>query len=199
MDKKDVIDFFDGLAKHWDDNMIRSDEIINIILDNAQVGEGKTVLDTACGTGVLIPDYIKRNIKKVIGIDISSKMIEIAQNKFKNNDNASFICGDVEETAFDEKFDCIVVYNAFPHFPDPERLIKKLSSMLKKGGTLTVAHGMSREKIDNHHSGAANKVSNGLMSEDELAEIFGRYLTVTVKISDDNMYQVAGINDLTDV
>ena len=64
--------------------------------------------------------------------------------------------------------------------------------MLKQGGTLTVAHGMSREKIDRHHQGVASKVSRGLMHEDELASLFARYLRLTVKISDDRMYQVAG-------
>jgi demethylmenaquinone methyltransferase/2-methoxy-6-polyprenyl-1,4-benzoquinol methylase len=102
------------------------------------------------------------------------------------------ICGDVEETLFDKKFDCIMVYNAFPHFPNPERLIKVLASWLKPGGTLTVAHGMSRAQIDHRHEGGASKVSVDLMHEDALAELFEKYLTVTVKISDDRMYQITG-------
>ncbi len=85
-----------------------------------------------------------------------------------------------------------MVYNAFPHFPDPERLIAKLASLLKPSGTLTVAHGMSREKIDAHHHGSASHVSNGLMSAEELSEIFNRYIPVTVLLSNDRMYQVVG-------
>ncbi|MBR4541916.1 MAG: class I SAM-dependent methyltransferase, partial [Lachnospiraceae bacterium] len=64
---------------------------------------------------------------------------------------------------------------------------------LKPGGTLTIAHGMSRDKINSHHKGTASKVSNGLMEVNELAEIFRKYLTVRTVISDDSMYQVAGI------
>ena len=90
------------------------------------------------------------------------------------------------------QFDCIVVYNAFPHLPDPERQIQRLAALLKPGGTLTVAHGMSREKIDAHHHGAASHVSNGLMPAEELTAIFGRCLTVTAVISNEHMYQVAG-------
>lgn len=194
MEKQDIIDFFDEHAHHWDDDMIRNDDVINIILNNADVSEGKTVLDVACGTGVLFPDYINRNVKSVTGIDISPKMAEIAKTKF-SEDNVAVICGDVEETDFAELFDCVVVYNAFPHFIDPDRLIKKLSELVKVGGAVTVAHGMSRKMIDNHHSGAAHKISAGLMSEDELAEIFSKYLKVTVKISDDKMYQVTGIKE----
>jgi demethylmenaquinone methyltransferase/2-methoxy-6-polyprenyl-1,4-benzoquinol methylase len=64
--------------------------------------------------------------------------------------------------------------------------------LLKPDGTLTVAHGMSREKIDAHHHGTASHVSNGLMPADDLAAIFGKHLTVTTVISDKRMYQVVG-------
>jgi len=191
MQKKDIIEFFDMCAPEWDADMIRSDEIINRILDNAKVCEGKDILDVACGTGVLIPDYMARNVNSVTAIDISPEMVKIAKSKF-GQEHVQFICGDVESEEFERRFDCIVVYNAFPHFPDPKNLIKVLASYLKDDGVLTVAHGMSRAQIDRCHSGKASKVSMGLMSEDELAEIFGDNLEVSVKISDDRMYQVAG-------
>ena len=57
---------------------------------------------------------------------------------------------------------------------------------------LDVAHGMSKAEIDRRHKGAAERVSVGLMEHDALAELFARYLTVTVKISDDTMYQLTG-------
>ena len=192
MDKKDVIDFFNIQAVHWDEHMIRDEEIIDAILDNAQIKEGKDVLDVACGTGVLIPDYLSRNVNSVTAIDISPKMVEIAQKKF-SRENIRIICADVETTEFSNKFDCIVVYNAFPHFGEPHRLIEKLSSLLREGGTLTIAHGMSRERIDQCHRGKAREVSMGLISEEELAKMFSKYLHVTLKISNNKMYQVVGI------
>jgi hypothetical protein len=103
------------------------------------------------------------------------------------------ICGDVEEYAFDRKFDRIVVYNAFPHFPHPKRLIKILSELLNEGGRLTVAHGASRETIDGHHSGAASKVSNGLMDAYSLKRMFDARFEVEVVISNRHMYQVSGV------
>lgn len=189
MNKQDVISFFDRLAPQWDADMIRHDDIISIILDNAAVTEGKDVLDVACGTGVLFPDYLERNVASVTAVDISPEMVKIAREKFPE---VNVLCGDVETVDFGRKFDCIMVYNAFPHFPHPEHLISTLSSLLKPGGTLTVAHGMSRAAIDRHHEGTASKVSIGLMHEDALADIFRKHLTVTAKISNDRMYQVTG-------
>lgn len=192
MDKKDVIEFFDKMAPEWDADMIKDDGIIGEILRNAEVGAGDEVLDVACGTGVMFDYYLLLGVNRVIGVDISPEMVKIAAEKYKNHPEIEVVCKDVTEWETERRFDRIVIYNAFPHFPDPEGLIKGLSEKLREGGTLTVAHGAAREVIDGHHKGAAAKVSVGLMSADELAEIFSRYVSVTAKISDDRMYQVCG-------
>ena len=193
MDKKDVIEFFDRCAPNWDADMIKSDVIIGKILDNAEVGPDMDVLDVACGTGVMFDYYLQRNVASVTGIDISPEMAKIAAKKFADEPKVQVVCGDVETYAFDRKFDRIVVYNAFPHFPYPKRLIKLLAGLLKENGRLTVAHGMSREAIDNHHSGAASKVSNGLMTAESLKRIFDAHMDVEVVISNRHMYQVSGV------
>lgn len=169
--------------------MEKSDFIIGKILDGAKVAAGDRVLDVACGTGVMIPYYLQRNVAHVTGIDISPEMAKKATAKFPN-DPVTVLAADVEEYPFTEKLDRIVVYNAFPHFPEPLRLIRILSGLLAEGGTLTIAHGMSREAIDAGHRGAAAKASCGLMHEDALAAFLRQYLTVTVKISNEYMYQL---------
>ena len=193
MEKKDIIEFFDRCAPTWDAEMIKSDVIIDRILDNAEVGSDMDILDVACGTGVMFDYYLRRGVASVTGIDIAPEMAKIAREKYAHEDRVQVICGDVEEYAFDRKFDRIVVYNAFPHFPHPKRLIKLLAGLLKENGRLTVAHGMSREAIDNHHSGAASKVSNGLMSVESLKRIFDSHFEVEVTVSNRHMYQVRGV------
>ncbi len=192
MEKKDVIEFFDRLAPRWDADMIKSDEKIGQILNNAEVGEGMDILDVACGTGVMFDYYLQRDVASVIGIDISPEMAKIAAGKFADFKNVRVICGDVEDYAFDRKFDRIVVYNAFPHFPEPKRLIATLADLLKDGGRLTIAHGQSREAIDGHHHGPASKVSNGLMRADALKALFDPHFEVEIMISNSRMYQVSG-------
>jgi len=199
MDKKDVIAFFDRCAPTWDAEMIKSDEIIDKILDNAEVGAGMDILDVACGTGVMFPYYLQRGVASVTGIDISPEMAKIAAEKYTGDSRVQVVCGDVEEAEFDRKFDRIVVYNAFPHFPKPKRLLKRLAALLKDEGRLTIAHGMSRAAIDNHHSGSASKVSNGLMPADNLKKLFDPHFDVEIMISTNRMYQVSGVKrDLLD-
>ena len=193
MNKQDVIEFFDRLAPGWDADMIKNDRIIETILDNAEVEAGQDILDVACGTGVMFPYYLQRGVASVTGVDISPEMAKISEAKFTGEPRVQVICGDVEAVAFSKKFDRIVVYNAFPHFPKPKRLIKILSGLLKENGRLTIAHGMSREAIDGHHKGTASKVSNGLMRADSLKKLFDPYFEVEIMISNSKMYQVSGV------
>ena len=193
MEKKDIIEFFDRCAPSWDAQMIKNDKIIETILDNAEVEAGMDVLDVACGTGVMFPYYLQRGVASVTGIDISPEMVKIAEEKFAGEEKITVFWGDVEEYAFEKKFDRIVVYNAFPHFPQPKRLVRTLAGLLKENGRLTVAHGQSREAIDGHHKGSAGKVSNGLMEAAGLKKIFDSYFDVEVMISNSRMYQVSGV------
>ena len=191
MNKQDVISFFDRCAPTWDAEMIRNEGAIAAILDAAGIVPGVTVLDVACGTGVLFPDYLARGAASVTGVDISPEMARIAAGKVSDG-RVTVLCGDVENIALSQKYDRCVVYNAFPHFPEPENLIRALAGHLNPGGRLTIAHGMSRAAIDRHHSGGASKVSRGLMHEDELAGLFAPCFHVDVKVSDEEKYIVSG-------
>ena len=135
MNKQNVIDFFDKAAAGWDRVNGQNRQAVAFILDHAGLFPGARVLDVACGTGVLFPEYRARAVGQLTGVDISREMIRAAQAKFPE---ARLLCADAETEPLGE-FDCIVVYNAFPHFAEPERLIRKLASELAPGGTLTVA------------------------------------------------------------
>lgn len=192
IDTKEVAAFFDRLAPTWDAGMVKNDAVIGTVLDNAGVAAGKSVLDVACGTGVLIPDYLARGVASVTAIDLSEKMIEIACKKYAAVPNVTVLCADVMTAPFGQTFDCIIIYNAFPHFADPERLIALLSGLLKPGGTLTVAHGMSRDALLKHHRNVPESVSTPLPPVEALAALFEKTLCVTTILSDARMYQVAG-------
>ena len=189
MEKQEVAAFFDRCAPWWDQDMVRHEDIIANILDNGGIRAGIDVLDVACGTGVLFPDYLGRGVASVTAIDLSPEMVKIARSKFPQ---VRVICGDVEETEFDRLFDAVMVYNAFPHFPDPAHLIAVLAGLVKPGGRLSVAHSMSRAALSNHHK-RASAVSIELLEEHALAQLFAPWFDVDIVISDERMYQVSGV------
>ena len=43
--------------------------------------EGKSVLDLGCGSGERCIDYLKRGAVKVVGVDISEKMLGVAKRE----------------------------------------------------------------------------------------------------------------------
>ena len=160
-------------------------EIIDTILKNVEIKEGQHVLDVACGAGVLFDYYLERNVASVTGIDISPEMVKITESKYADNPKVTIVCGDPEEAVFDRKFDRIVVYDTFPHFSNPKRLIKRLAGLLTEGGRMTIAHDMGHAALEHHR--------NGLMTADQLKKLFDPYFHVEVMISNDHMYQVSGV------
>ena len=192
IDKQEMAAFFDKMAAGWDASCPHIDARIRHILDYAAITEGVSVLDVACGTGVLIPDYLERRVSNDTAIDIAPGMIAEAGRKFAQP-NVHLISGDVETWPFLERFDRIMVYNALPHFNDPRLVVKRLNGLLNTGGRLTIAHGASREEIDSRHSGHASRISNGLLPAEDLAQVMGEFLNVDTIISDDQIYVVSGV------
>lgn len=190
MNRNDIISFFDERADRWDSMQKRNERVIEKILDSGGIREGINVLDVACGTGILFPDYIKRNVTSVTGIDISPEMVKIAKNKFSDID---VICADVSDYIFEKQFDAVMIYNAFPHFSEPEKLIENLAKATMTGGRLSIAHGMSKAELDKFHSENARKISNPIPEKEEVAAMLSSYFDVDVMISDETMYIVSGI------
>ena len=191
MNLNEVRNYFDKKAQTWDEQIYRNEHVIDVIIKHSGIRAGASVLDVGCGTGALISDYLSHGAKKVVAIDISQNMIAIAKKKYQNQ-NVKFYCEDATYFKSDERFDSIVIYNAFPHFCDQEELIHHLAGLLNPEGTLTVAHNMSRNRLEAHHSGDARYVSKSLMPIENLVAIFEKYLSVDTIISTQEMYQVAG-------
>lgn len=190
MNKRDIVSFFDEKAQVWDEELIIDNEVVEAILSNGGVKKGRDILDVACGTGVLFPYYYEKGVASVTGIDISGEMVKKGKLKFPH---ADIFQGDAEGFSFEKEFDVVMIYNAFPHFVNPDALFENLYKYLKVGGRISVSHGMSKEKIDECHKGVAKGISNELPEAEELARQMSKYFQIDTVISDSRMYQVSGI------
>ena len=189
MDKKEIIAFFDELAPCWDKTNVRNEDIISEILQKGGIRKGAKVLDVACGTGVLFSDYESLGAE-FVAVDISENMVKKAKEKFPE---AEVICGDATTYDFGNDFDAVMIYNAFPHFDEPQRLIENLAKSLKTSGRLSIAHGISEKELEKCHSGSAKNISVPLLKKEVLAEMMSPWFKVDVLISDDRMYMVSGV------
>jgi SAM-dependent methyltransferase len=98
------------------------------------------VLDLGCGVGT-VDFFIADKCKYVVGVDISSKAIKMA-NKSRDVmgvNNATFICGDVTELDFRDKFDFVICSEVIEHINDYLLLMLSINTYLKKGGLLLLS------------------------------------------------------------
>lgn len=192
MKKEKIIAYFDRAAERWDAEMVTDDRKIETILDAAGIRDGVTVLDVACGTGVLFPYYLRRNVARGTGVDVSPEMVRIAKGK-SEDPRVEVLCGEMETLSVGGTCDCCVIYNAFPHFREPVQLIRRLVQWVKPSGRITVAHGMSLEALHRHHAGRAEHVSREMMGTAELAELLAPWFHVDLTVSDEEKYIVSGV------
>ena len=101
----------------------------------------KIVLDLGCGTGGNVRKLVEAGAKEVVGVDLSSKMIESAIND-NSFDNALFkvmSMNDIDK--LDMKFDLIVSSLAIHYIEDYAALCKKAYNLLNDGGQFIFSHG----------------------------------------------------------
>ena len=97
---------------------------------------GKTVLDLGCGFGEHCMHFVNQGAAKVVGVDISEKMLKVAR-KENNAPNIVYLRMAMEHISeLDEYFDLVVSSLAFHYVEDFEQLIKDCYDLLKPGGVL---------------------------------------------------------------
>lgn len=188
------VDFFNSVAKNWD-NMIEINESkINYLLGKLRIKENDNILDIGTGTGVLIPFLSKLTPNgSITGIDISKGMLEVAIEKFKNIPNVYFDLVNVETENINCKYDKIILYSMYPHLENKTNTIKKLvQNNLKDNGILMIAHSDSREFLNNLHKDSDKRVSESLLMEiNKQKETFiNASLNVTDAFENDEMYYI---------
>lgn len=188
------VDFFNSIAKEWDNRIEVDEGKINYLLSKLNIKEDDTILDIGTGTGVLIPFLINLSPNGLVrGVDISKGMLDIARNKFKDISNVQFDLCDVEKDNLWDKYNKIILYSMYPHLENKTRTIVNLvEHNLKDNGILMIAHSNSREFLNNIHKRSDERVSNSLLMEvNEQRDIFTTVgLNVIEAFESDEMYYV---------
>ena len=108
---------------------------LRMILDFAGDVNGKEILDIGCGSGRYDILLAKGSPKSILGLDMSSMMIDMAEKLVKVN-NVGDICKfekiDFIKKQFDNKFDIIIASGVFDYVSDPEAFLFKVKRVLKE-------------------------------------------------------------------
>ena len=141
-DPQELAKFGDLAHRWWDtDGEFRPLHQINPLrLDwiDAQVRlAGKTVLDVGCGGGILAEAMARRNAD-VLGIDLSSKPLRVAQLHAMESaiDHVRYREVAVEALAAEmpAHFDAVTCMEMLEHVPDPASVVRACAALVRPGG-----------------------------------------------------------------
>jgi 2-polyprenyl-3-methyl-5-hydroxy-6-metoxy-1,4-benzoquinol methylase len=130
--------FWDRMAQGYSERPVANEAAYREKLEITRkyLGADMQVLEFGCGTGstaILHAPYVKQ----ILAIDISSKMIEIAQAKAaaQSIDNVAFRQSSVAELrAQEQTFDVVLGLSVLHLLDDREEVIARVHAMLAPGG-----------------------------------------------------------------
>jgi ubiquinone/menaquinone biosynthesis C-methylase UbiE len=107
------------------------------------------VLDIGCGTGTQCDD-LASNVKQVTGIDISSKLLAIAEQRKAERkiENVEFIHATVFDKRFEPvSFDVVTAFYVLHFFEDIDEVFRHIYGLLKPDGLFILETACLGEKI----------------------------------------------------
>jgi ubiquinone/menaquinone biosynthesis C-methylase UbiE len=119
---------------------IKDEEALKLVVDFTGAGPNDTVLDVACGPGLVVCAFA-RVVRHATGIDLTPAMIERARalQKEKGLTNITWQVGDVLPLPYpDASFSIITSRFAFHHFLDPQAVLAEMKRVCTPGGKVAV-------------------------------------------------------------
>jgi len=150
--KEQITKMFDTISKDYDSlNRVISfgidvswrKKIVAIVAKN----KPDSILDIATGTGDLAILLNKTEATKIIGLDISEGMLNVAKEKVirKNLENTiEMVLGDSEDLPFkDNSFDAITVAFGVRNFENLEKGLSEILRVLKPNGIFVILEALT--------------------------------------------------------
>lgn len=145
--KEEVAEMFNNISKRYDflnhflslgiDKLWRKKAVKQLKELNPE-----RMLDIATGTGDFAVALLKLDPKEIIGVDISSGMLEVGNDKMRKrgySDKIKLILGDSENLQFDDSyFDGVTVAFGVRNFENLEKGLAEMLRVIKPGGKAVI-------------------------------------------------------------
>ncbi|MCK9544683.1 MAG: class I SAM-dependent methyltransferase [Novosphingobium sp.] len=209
--KEKVKNSYNLHAKEWTDNYslrnythshIEKPAILNL-LGNIK---NKKILCIGCGDGEEANLFYEKGAK-VIGFDLSQKLIDIARSKYPN---IKFYVGDSETFSIKETFDIAYAGFVVHYLPNYKKFLSNTSNLLKDNGELvfSIVHPIKRSlEVKRFNNRKYKLLGSSKLEDGSNQETYGDYLNareVSIKFGEDfesiNFHRTIGeqIKDILD-
>ena len=134
-------DYFKDRASTWDKGSTRVNgalTIANAIEEKIELKDSMQIMDFGVGTGLLGFEIAKK-VKKVYGVDTSSKMIEKLKEKNTQSLHVEPIYQDIVTNPLKQAFDGLVSSMTLHHIQDLELFFKTIYKNIKNNGFIAIA------------------------------------------------------------
>jgi SAM-dependent methyltransferase len=104
----------------------------------AAIAPGERVLDVGCGNGFTSLEAARRGAR-VLGLDLSAEMLEVARSRAAGQPDVEFVQGDAQVYDFPAGgFDAVISRHGTMFFGDPPAAFANLARALRPGGRLAL-------------------------------------------------------------
>ena len=139
----------------WDNVAGVYDVFVNVInrkthqklkkIVSSQIGSDDTVLECACGTG-LLSAVIAEKCRQLTATDFSEKMLKKAEKNCRAFRNITYAPADITALPFaDGSFDKVVAGNVIHLLDNPMKALGELNRVCKDGGMLIIPTYMNKD------------------------------------------------------
>ena len=193
--KEQVTQMFDTISGKYDNlNRVISfgidikwrNKVLKIVSDK----KPQTVWDIATGTGDLAILMTKTSATKIIGLDISSGMLDVGKQKIEHlnlSNKIEMVLGDSENIPYsDNYFDAITVAFGVRNFETLEKGLSEILRVLKPGGVFVILETSVPTRFpfkQGYHFYTKNilPLIGKLFSKDKVASVSYTHLTLPTK------------------
>jgi ubiquinone/menaquinone biosynthesis C-methylase UbiE len=122
------------LSKEWIARKASTKRLVNYLKKNQSP---KKILEIGCGNGWLSRHLASVPQVEVLGVDINENELLQAARLFGAM-NLNFLYGNILEINFLQKFNYIVLASSLQYFPDVNKLVQKLDTILDENGEIHI-------------------------------------------------------------
>jgi ArsR family transcriptional regulator len=191
-------EFFDEKSDRWDairDEMYGSHFYLQALL--GLLPSDWTVAELGCGTGA-IAEALAPFVRRVVGVDASSPMLDLAQRRLERFDNVDLLPGELESLPLEDgEVDVATMILVLHNLERPEAAIAEAARCLRPNGRLLIVDMLPHDRVEYRMErghvwmGFSDKMINGYLESAGFGEGRFRPLPPAPEAKGPNLFAVS--------